>query len=161
MTDSSLYSMKVRSLEGDEYDLRGLHGKVALVVNVASECGYTPQYEGLQRLHEELSGRGLCVLGFPSDDFGGQEPGTAEEIRAFCNSRYGVDFALFEKVHTKAGRGQSPVYALLAEQAGQLPAWNFGKYLVSKEGRVLRYFDSSVEPESPELRAAIEDALGN
>lgn len=159
MAETSLYSMRVRSLEGAEFDLAALRGKVSLVVNVASECGYTPQYDGLQRLHEEYSARGFSVLGFPSNDFGGQEPGSPEEIRAFCTSRHGVDFPLFEKVHTKPGRGQSPVYAHFADETGELPEWNFGKYLVGKDGRVIRYFEPAVTPESKELRKAIEDAL--
>lgn len=135
-------------------------GKVLLVVNTASECGYTPQYEGLQRLYAELQDRGVVVLGFPSNDFGGQEPGSAEEIRTFCTQRYQVTFPMFAKVVTRAGDGQSPVYALLGEATGHLPSWNFCKYLVGKDGKVLAFYDSKVTPDGAELRRAIESALG-
>jgi glutathione peroxidase len=155
----SVYSMRVRALDGRSLDLRTLHGKVSLLVNVASHCGYTPQYEGLQQLHEALESRGFTVLGFPCDDFGGQEPGTAEEIGAYCSEHYSVEFPLAEKSHVLPGVGQSPVYAALKDITGMLPAWNFGKYLVGKDGRVLAYFGSGVTPEDPKLRRAIEVAL--
>ena len=154
------YSLKVNSLDGQPVDLSQYRGKVALVVNVASKCGYTPQYEGLEALHREYQDRGVVVLGFPSNDFGGQEPGTPEQIREFCSSRYQVDFPLFEKVQTKAGAGQSPVYALLGKATGgQLPDWNFCKYVVGKDGGVQDYFASKTAPGSQELRAAIDAAL--
>ena len=135
-----------------------VEGKVSLVVNVASKCGYTPQYEGLEKLHKELQSKSFSVLGFPSNDFGGQEPGTAEEIVNFCKATYGVTFPMFEKVVTKAGPGQSPVYAYLGT-SGSLPAWNFGKYVIGKDGHVVAYFPSKVTPDAPELRAAIDKAL--
>jgi glutathione peroxidase len=153
------YSLHTRSLEGEPVDLSHYRGKVALVVNVASQCGYTPQYTGLQTLQSKFEDEGFVVMGFPSNDFGGQEPGSAEEIRTFCSERYQVGFPLFEKVQTRAGAGQSPVYGLLGEQAGELPLWNFGKYLISRDGKVLAYFGSKVTPESGELRGAIEQAL--
>jgi len=140
-------------------DLGAYQGKVSLVVNVASECGYTPQYAGLQELYAQMKDRGLVVLGFPCNDFGGQEPGSPAQIRSFCTERYEVTFPMFEKVRTKAGEGQSEVYAVLGEAAGELPSWNFGKYLVGKDGRVLAYFPSGVTPESTELREAIVAAL--
>lgn len=155
----SLYSLATRSLEGVPVPLSEYAGKVSLVVNVASACGYTPQYTGLQALHERLKERGFAVLGFPCNDFGRQEPGGAEEIRDFCERSFGVTFPLFEKVVTRSGSDQSPVYAELSRQTGKLPAWNFGKYLVDRQGVVLDYFEPRVAPEDPTLRAAIETAL--
>ena len=162
MTDKAkpdLYALDARNLEGQPAPLAQYRGRVTLLVNVASECGLTPQYAGLQQLHERYEPRGLTVLGFPSNDFGKQEPGSAEEIRAFCSSKYRIKFPMFEKVQTKAGAAQSPVYALLGESAGSLPSWNFGKYLVGRSGKVIKYFAPDVTPESAELAAAIEAAL--
>ena len=158
MSDDSLYSLETTTLQGQPAPLSLYTGKVALVVNVASQCGFTPQYAGLQKLYDELQGRGFVVLGFPSNDFGGQEPGSPDEIAGFCKKNYGVTFPMFSKLVTKAGPEQSPIYALLG-RSGALPSWNFGKYLVGKDGRVLQYFASKVTPESPELREAIEKAL--
>jgi glutathione peroxidase len=158
-TNVDLYTAEARTLEGQPAPLAQYRGRVTLVVNVASECGYTPQYAGLQQLFERYEARGLTVLGFPSNDFGRQEPGSAEEIRAFCSSKYRVKFPMFEKVQTKAGPGQSPIYALLEQGSGQLPSWNFGKYLVGRSGKVLKYFPADTKPESAELTAAIEAAL--
>lgn len=154
----SFYDLKTQSLEGSPTDLGAYRGKVTLVVNVASACGYTPQYAGLEKLHTELKDRGFAVLGFPSNDFGGQEPGTAEQIREFCKTKYSVDFPMFSKVQTKAGDGQSPIYASLGK-GGSLPNWNFCKYLVGKDGTVLGFYPSKVAPDDKELRAAIEAAL--
>jgi len=159
MSTDSLYALHTKTLDGRDADLSAYQGKVALVVNVASECGYTPQYAGLEKLHRELSASGFSVLGFPSNDFGRQEPGTPEQIAAFCEKNYGVTFPLFEKVVTKSGEEQSPVYALLG-RSGQLPSWNFGKYLVGKDGKVIRFFPHKIPPESTELRDAILAALG-
>ena len=113
MGTGSFYDLKVSSLAGQPADLGAYRGKVALVVNLASQCGYTPQYAGLEELYREMGPKGVVLLGFPSNDFGGQEPGTAEEIQQFCKRTYDVTFPLFEKVVTKAGAGQSPVYAFL------------------------------------------------
>jgi glutathione peroxidase len=154
----SFYDLKLPSLEGDAVDLSIYRGRVTLVVNVASRCGYTPQYSGLEKLHRELSGRGFSVLGFPSNDFGGQEPGTAKDIRKFCTVNYDVTFPVFSKVVTRPGADQSPAYAFLG-RSGNLPAWNFGKYVVGRDGRVVAYFPSQVPPGSPELRAAVDKAL--
>jgi glutathione peroxidase len=159
MSTESLYALSTKTLQGQPADLGQFRGKVTLVVNVASECGFTPQYAGLEKLHRELSGRGFSVLGFPSNEFGAQEPGTPQEIATFCEKNYGVTFPLFEKVATKAGPGQSPVYAFLG-QSGALPTWNFAKYLVGKDGKVIHAYPSKVAPESPELRDAILTALG-
>ena len=155
----NLYSLKTTSLDGSTADLAAYRGKVTLVVNVASECGYTPQYAGLQKLHTELKGRGFAVLGFPSNDFGAQEPGTPEQIRDFCATNYHVDFPMFAKVQTKAGAGQSPVYAMLDEATGKLPNWNFCKYLVGKDGKVISFHPSKTAPDDQALRSAIDAAL--
>jgi glutathione peroxidase len=154
----SFYSLKTSTLQGQPADLGQYAGKVTLVVNVASQCGFTPQYAGLEKLHEELQGRGFAVLGFPSNDFGSQEPGSSEEIATFCKKNYGVTFPMFSKLVTKAGPDQSPIYSFLG-QGGQLPAWNFSKYLVGKDGKVIGFYPSKVAPESKELRDAIEAAL--
>jgi glutathione peroxidase len=159
LAQDSLYQLATRTLEGQPADLKAYAGQVALVVNVASQCGYTPQYAGLEKLYDELKGRGFVVLGFPSNDFGSQEPGTATEIRQFCSLNYEVSFPLFEKVVTKAGAGQSPVYANLQKQSGELPSWNFAKYLVGKDGKVVRFYKSGVKPEDAGLRKDIEAAL--
>ena len=157
---ASFYDLKTTYLDGKPADLGVFRGKVALVVNVASECGYTPQYEGLQQLYRELSGKGVVVLGFPSNDFGGQEPGTADQIATFCRVNYGVNFPMFSKLVTRPGPQQSPVYEFLG-RSGNLPAWNFSKYVIGKDGRVLAFFPSDVTPESRELRDAIAKALAS
>jgi glutathione peroxidase len=157
-TVTSFYDLKTKSLDGKPADLAAYKGKVSLVVNVASKCGYTPQYEGLEKLHKELQPKGVNVLGFPSNDFGGQEPGTAEEIITFCKATYGVTFPMFEKVVTKAGAAQSPIYGFLGT-SGNLPAWNFSKYVIGKDGKIVAFFPSKVTPDAPELRAAIDKAL--
>jgi glutathione peroxidase len=158
MEASSLYTLKTTTLEGKPADLAQFAGKVTLVVNVASQCGFTPQYKGLEALQKELSPKGFSVLGFPSNDFGGQEPGSPEEIRTFCQKNYGVSFPMFAKVVTKAGSRQSPIYAFLGG-SGKLPSWNFAKYVVGKDGKVAAFFASDVAPESKELRDAIDGAL--
>ena len=155
----SIYSLSTKSLEGQNESLGRFGGKVTLLVNVASYCGKTPQYAGLERLQQKYEKQGFSVLGFPSNDFGKQEPGAPEEIREFCTKKYAVTFPLFEKVQTKAGPGQSPVYGALKQATGELPSWNFGKYLIGRDGKVIRFFSSNVEPESPELVGALESAL--
>jgi glutathione peroxidase len=155
---ASFYDLKTQTLLGKPADLGDYRGKVTLVVNVASYCGYTPQYKGLEALHRELKDKGFAVLGFPSNDFGEQEPGTGEEIATFCKRTYDVTFPMFSKVVTRSGREQSPVYAYLGA-SGHLPAWNFAKYVVGKDGRVRAFFPSEVTPEDSRLRRAIADAL--
>ena len=159
LAQDSFYRLTVKTLEGQPADLTAYAGQVTLVVNVASQCGFTPQYTGLEKLYDELKGRGFVVLGFPSNDFGGQEPGTAAEIRQFCSLKYDVSFPLFEKVVTKAGAAQSPVYANLQKQSGNLPSWNFAKYLVGKDGKVVKFYKSDVKPDDAALRKDIETAL--
>ena len=155
---TSLYSLKTETLQGKPADLGAYRGKVTLVVNTASECGYTPQYEGLEALHRELSPKGFSVLGFPSNDFGGQEPGTAQQIEEFCKKNYGVTFPMFAKLTTRPGPDQSPIYAFLGT-SGHLPAWNFSKYVIGKDGKVIAFFPSAVTPDSKMLRDAIFKAL--
>ncbi|WP_084628003.1 glutathione peroxidase [Silanimonas lenta] len=133
-------------------------GKVLLVVNTASKCGFTPQYEGLEALNATYGPQGFAVLGFPSNDFMGQEPGSEEQIQEFCTLTYGVKFPMFEKVVVR-GRDATPLYRELAAATGEQPGWNFHKYLIGRDGRVLGSFGSRVKPEAPELRAAIEKAL--
>lgn len=155
----SLYDLSTRSLEGEEVELSQFRGKVALVVNVASKCGLTGQYEPLEALYEELEPRGFTVLAFPSNDFLGQEPGNPEQIRAFCTETYGVTFPMFEKRPVK-GDELDPVYSLLTQEL-EAPSWNFTKYLVGRDGHVIARFAPSTEPDDPELRAAIESALAD
>jgi len=151
------HDFKVNTLDGKPKALNEFKGKVALVVNVASKCGFTPQYAGLEKLHEQLKDKGVVVLGFPSNDFGAQEPGTSEQIAEFCSTKFNVQFPLFEKVQVK-GAGKVPVYAFLAEKHGE-PKWNFHKYLVGKNGDVKAAFPSNVAPDSKELQDAINKAL--
>jgi glutathione peroxidase len=154
----TLYQVKMKTLLGKPVDLSQYMGKVSLVVNVASKCGFTPQYEGLEKLQREMKGKPFNVLGFPSNDFGQQEPGSAEEIAQFCKLTYDVTFPMFEKVVTKSGPEQSPVYAFLG-RTGNLPAWNFAKYVVDKRGHPVAFFPSEVTPDDPKLRDAIAKAL--
>ncbi|HET9822468.1 MAG TPA: glutathione peroxidase [Burkholderiaceae bacterium] len=133
-------------------------GKVLLVVNTASQCGYTPQYKGLEALHTRYAARGLVVMGFPSNDFGQQEPGDARKIGETCFNVYGVRFPMFDKISV-VGAGTHPLYAQLAQAAGGPPRWNFHKYLVDRQGRVVAGFPSAVEPEDARLTAQIEALL--
>ena len=157
-TSSSFYDLKTVTLQGKPADLSAYRGKVTLVVNTASECGYTPQYEGLEALHRELAPKGFSVLGFPSNDFGGQEPGSAQEIAEFCRKNYGVTFPMFAKVSTRPGPEQSPIYTFLGS-SGFLPKWNFSKYVIGKDGKVVAVFPSDITPDSRPLRDAITKAL--
>nr|WP_249720433.1 glutathione peroxidase [Pseudoxanthomonas japonensis] len=133
-------------------------GQVLLIVNTASKCGYTPQYEGLESLHQRYAGQGFSVLGFPSNDFKGQEPGSEKEIQEFCTLTYGVKFPMFEKV-VVTGDNATPLYKSLAQATGTAPAWNFHKYLIGRDGRVVANFPSKTAPDDPALVAAIEREL--
>ncbi len=151
---------EMRRLAGDE-SVRlcdAYRGKVVLMVNTASKCGFTGQYEGLEALYDKYKDRGLVVLGFPSNDFANQEPGSEEEIRKFCRLTYSVDFPMFEKVHVKKGNA-APLYQYLAEQTGVYPKWNFYKYLIGRDGKVVDYYSSVTGPESRKMVAAIEKLL--
>jgi glutathione peroxidase len=159
----SIHEIELPRLDGKPATLADYAGKVVLVVNVASKCGFTPQYAGLQALNERYSARGFVVLGFPSNQFFNEEPGSAEEIQEFCSLNYGVSFPLFAKLDVK-GAGQHPLYAILSEapddsgKAGNVK-WNFEKFLVGRDGRVVRRFRSKVVPEDPKLVEAIEGLL--
>ena len=157
-TPASFYDLQVNTLAGAPQPLSLYKGKVALVVNLASKCGFTPQYKGLEALYENYKDKGVVLLGFPSNDFGGQEPGTPAEIQTFCSTKYSVTFPLFEKVVTKPGDGQSPVYTFLTT-SHDAPKWNFTKYLINKQGVVVAVFPSKVTPEDPALLAAIDAEL--
>jgi glutathione peroxidase len=133
-------------------------GQVLLVVNTASKCGFTPQYEGLEAMHAKYKAQGFAVLGFPSNDFMGQEPGTEEEIAEFCTLTYGVKFPMFEKVQVR-GDTPTPLYADMIKATGEAPGWNFHKYLIDRSGKVIASFGSRTTPEDPKLVAAIEKAL--
>jgi glutathione peroxidase len=159
----SIHSVPVKTLDGDQTTLGEFAGQALLVVNVASKCGLTPQYEGLQRLQKTYAERGFSVIGVPSNQFGGQEPGTAEEIQTFCSTTYGVSFPLLEKLDVN-GAGRHPLYEQLtatpdaAGEAGDVQ-WNFEKFLVSADGEVVARFRPGTEPEAAELVAAIEAQL--
>jgi glutathione peroxidase len=158
---SSLYDIPLKDIDGKDTSLKAYHGEVLLVVNVASKCGYTPQYEALEAIQKQYQAKGFTVLGFPCNDFGAQEPGTPEEIKQFCSSKYDVTFPLFEKLHVK-GAEQHPLYAVLTGKQSPFPGdikWNFGKFIISRNGKILARFDSKVKPDSSEVRAAIESAL--
>lgn len=134
-------------------------GKVVLVVNTASFCGYTPQYEGLQKLYQSRKEAGLVILGFPSEEFGGQEHKNDAEIAKFCRVNYGVTFPMFRKSEVK-GSNANPLFRALTQATGEAPSWNFNKYLVSRDGKSVRHFPSSVKPDDAELVRAIDQALG-
>jgi glutathione peroxidase len=159
----SIYEIELPRLDGEPGRLADFEGKVVLAVNVASKCGFTPQYAGLQRLYDKYSGRGFTVLGFPSNQFMGQEPGSAEQIAEFCSLKYGVTFPLYTKLDVK-GSKQHPLYEILSAssddggKAGDVK-WNFEKFLVGKDGKVVRRFRSRTTPEDPAVVGAIEDLL--
>jgi glutathione peroxidase len=159
----TVYDIPVNTLSGQPASLGDLSGKTLLVVNVASKCGLTPQYEGLERLHERYRDRGFSVVGFPCNQFGEQEPGSADQIQEFCSVNYGVSFPLFEKIDVN-GPGRHPIYAELTEvpdaagEAGDIQ-WNFEKFLISPDGKVAGRFRPRTEPEDPQLVAAIEASL--
>jgi len=162
-TDRSIHEIELPLLNGQPGQLADYEGTVVLAVNVASKCGFTPQYAGLQRLFEGFAERGFTVLGFPSNQFMGQEPGTAEQIAEFCSLNYGVTFPLYAKLDVKGGK-QHPLFAILSAaeddsgKAGDVK-WNFEKFLVGKDGRVVRRFRSRTAPEDPTLVDAIDDLL--
>ena len=157
----SLYDISLKDIDGKATTLAPLKGRVLLIVNVASECGYTPQYQGLQAVFTKYEGKGLTVLGFPCNQFGGQEPGTNAEIKTFCSTTFHVTFPLFDKIDVN-GANRHPLYAALAGKASPFPGdikWNFGKFVIGRDGKILARFDSKFEPESPEVIKAIESAL--
>lgn len=157
---SPALSFEKRRLAGDEVVslCDAYKGKVVLVVNTASKCAFTGQYEGLEVLYRRYKDRGLVVLGFPSNDFGNQEPGTEKEVKKFCRLTYSVEFPMFEKVSVKK-RSADPLFRVLAEQAGAYPSWNFYKYLIDRDGNVVDYYTSVTSPESGKVVSAIEKLL--
>jgi glutathione peroxidase len=155
------YSLSANTIDGDAQKLSVFEGKVILVVNVASYCGYTSQYDGLEKLYQKYQQQGFVVLGFPSNDFGRQEPGSDSEIKKFCSERFGVTFPLFSKVKV-LGQDKHPVYRLLTASTGGVDVgWNFEKFLVARNGNVIGRFESGVTPDAPELQSAIEKALSS
>ena len=161
---ASVHDFSAKTIDGTTKSLGDYRGRPLLIVNVASQCGLTPQYSGLEELHEVYGARGLAVLGFPANEFGAQEPGSNEQIKDFCETRFGVKFDLFAKVKVK-GAGIDPLFAFLTGKdtnpsfAGDIK-WNFNKFLVSKDGRVVARFEPQVEPTSDEVKTAIEHELG-
>ncbi len=158
--ETGIYGFKMKTLEGKEKSLADYKGKTLLIVNVASNCGNTPQYKGLQEIYDKHKAKGLVVLGFPANNFGSQEPGTDGEIKDFCDRNYQVTFDMFSKIDVK-GEGAHPLYKYLTTQGPDPGAigWNFAKFLVSKDGKILRRFSPSTKPDDKELVAAIETAL--
>jgi glutathione peroxidase len=159
--DAPLYAIPLKDIDGQDTSLKAYAGKALLVVNVASQCGFTPQYSGLEALWKKYQGQGLVVLGFPCNDFGAQEPGTPKQIKAFCAAKFDVTFPLFDKLHVK-GAEQHPLYDALTGSTSPVPGpvkWNFGKFLIGRDGTILARFDSNVEPDSAELTKAVEAAL--
>jgi glutathione peroxidase len=158
---TSLYDVPLKDLGGKDTSLKAYQGKVLLVVNVASKCGLTPQYEALEATHRKFKDKGFTVLGFPCNDFASQEPGTPEEIRKFCSDKYDVTFPLFAKLHVK-GAEQHPLYTALTGKDSPFPGdikWNFGKFLIGKDGKILKRFEPQTKPDAPEVIEAIEAAL--
>jgi glutathione peroxidase len=156
--EEDFHAFSAKSLDGKDVDLGQYRGKVVLVVNTASKCGLTPHYKGLQALYEKYGKQGLVVLGFPCNQFGGQEPGTAEEIRTFCTERYQVTFPRFAKVDVN-GPGAIPVYKYLTGKHGGKIKWNFTKFLISPDGKQVTRFEPGTKPESKQIVQAIEAAL--
>ncbi|KAB2660404.1 MAG: glutathione peroxidase [Verrucomicrobia bacterium] len=163
LTAANIQDIPLKDLDGKDTSLKNYSGKVLLLVNVASRCGYTKQYTGLEAIHEKYAPKGFSVIGFPCNDFGAQEPGTPAEIKEFCTSTYNVKFPLMAKLHVK-GDEQHPLYAALTGKGAAFPGavkWNFGKFLVGADGKVLKRWDSGVEPTSTEITQAIEGALAS
>jgi glutathione peroxidase len=159
----TIRDFETKTIDGEAKTLADFEGQVLLVVNVASKCGLTPHYAGLQALYTEKKGAGFAVLGFPCNQFGGQEPGSDAEVKSFCTTKYGVSFPMFSKIDVN-GAGRAPLYAWLTSEPTQPEgpgdiAWNFTKFLIGKDGRVKARFGPRVEPSSAELRRAVEAAL--
>lgn len=159
----SVYDFTLKNVSGKDVKLDEFRGKVVMLVNVASKCGYTPQYDGLEKIYERYKNQGFVILGFPANNFGGQEPGTNAEIKDFCRLNYGVTFPVFSKISVK-GEDKHPLYKYLTEKetnpefAGEIK-WNFNKFLLGKDGKIVARFDSADEPESEKVTQAIEHAL--
>lgn len=157
----SLYDIPLKDINGKDTSLAPYKGKVILVVNVASKCGLTPQYKGLEATYGKYKAQGLVIAGFPCNQFGGQEPGTNEEIKTFCSTKYSVSFPLFDKLEVN-GANRHPLYVALAGKESPFPGdikWNFGKFLIGRDGKIIKRFEPKTAPDSPEVAAAIEAAL--
>jgi len=160
---SGVLDFTLNSLDGKPAPLAEYRGKVVLIVNVASKCGYTPQYTGLEKIYEKYKDQGFVILGFPANNFGGQEPGTNEEIKTFCSSKYQVTFPMYSKVSVK-GADSTPLYQFLTDKqsnpatAGEIK-WNFTKFLVDRNGKVIARFEPAITPESADVTGAVEKAL--
>jgi glutathione peroxidase len=158
---TSLYDIPLKDINGKDTSLKEYKGKVLLIVNVASKCGNTPQYAGLEALYEKNKDKGLVVLGFPCNQFGGQEPGSNEQIKEFCSKTYDVKFPLFDKLDVK-GKNQHPLYKALSGPDSPFPGdvkWNFGKFLVGRDGKIIKRIEPGVKPENPDVVKSIDDAL--
>ena len=155
---SNVHEFTLNSIDGKPTPLANFNGKVVLIVNVASRCGYTPQYAGLEKLYQKYKDQGFVIVGIPANNFGGQEPGTNEEIATFCSRNYSVTFPMMAKVSVK-GDDITPLYQYLTTEKGGDVKWNFTKFLIGKDGKIADRFESKVVPDSPELAAAIESAL--
>jgi glutathione peroxidase len=155
---SSVYEFTMNSIDGQPLPLSSFKGKVLLIVNVASFCGFTPQYEQLEAVYEKYKDQGFVIAGFPANNFGAQEPGTNEEIKTFCTRKYNVKFPIYSKISVK-GPDKAPLYQYLTETAGGEIKWNFTKFLIDRNGKIIARFESPVKPDSPEVIAAIEKAL--
>jgi glutathione peroxidase len=159
---SGLYSFTLNSIDGKATPLADYKGKVLLIVNVASQCGYTPQYSALEAIYEKYKDRGFVIVGFPANNFGAQEPGTNEEIKTFCSRKYNVTFPMYAKISVK-GSDQAPLYAYLTKETGKGIAgeiqWNFTKFLVDRNGNVVQRFEPAVTPDSTEVTTAVEKQL--
>ncbi len=159
--EPKVQTIPIKDIDGKETSLKAFGGKVVLAVNVASQCGNTPQYAGLQSLYDKLKDKGLVVVGFPCNDFGAQEPGTNAEIKSFCTANYRVTFPMMDKVHVK-GPEQHPLFQELTGPGAAFPGnirWNFGKFLIGRDGKVIARFEPDVEPDDAQITKAIEDAL--
>jgi glutathione peroxidase len=161
LSAGSIHDTAVKDIDGKETTLKPYQGKVLLVVNVASRCGFTPQYKQLEAVYEKYKDKGLVVLGFPCNQFGRQEPGTNEEIKQFCSSKYNVTFPMFDKIEVN-GPNRHPLYASLTGQGSPYPGdikWNFSKFLISRDGKILKRFEPNIVPDSEDMTQAIEGAL--
>jgi glutathione peroxidase len=154
---ASPLDFKVKDIDGNDYDLAQLKGKVVMFVNVASKCGFTPQYTGLEKLYEAKKDQGFVIVGFPANNFKGQEPGTNEEIKQFCTSKYNVTFPMMSKISVK-GEDIHPLYKQLTDAKGQV-TWNFNKFLIGRDGKLIEHFDSKAKPDDVKLNGAIDKAL--
>src|SRR5688572_33386872 len=158
---TSLYDIPLKDIDGESASLKPYKGKVVLIVNVASKCGLTPQYKALEAVHRKYQDKGFSVLGFPCNDFASQEPGSNEEIKEFCSSKYQVSFPMFDKLHVK-GPERHALYEALSGKDSPFPGdvkWNFGKFLIGRDGKLLKRFEPKTAPDSPEVTQAIEAAL--